>query len=556
MRKTEQLGIYQQLVVFGVPLISILVVTSRVLDPVNLPKMVLLVGLGFGLIPFIAQKISFTESKVKSLYLILQGLFVLWSAAVLIFAESPFTEKLYGVTGRFTGALTYLAFTLFALGIALNPSKIFYSRVLSGLYFVTIVNVVYCGIVILTNKDPIPWTNVYGQILGTFGNPNFISAFLGIGITVIFAKLLEQKQSIKILLLFVVLSFISFLEILDSQSRQGIVVTAIGCGGILAYKIFTLKLSNTVKITSVCLYLFLGVVAALGMLQIGPMTSLVYKISVSIRGAYWRAGWEIMSQNPIFGAGFDGFGDWYTRVRDERAMMVPGPDVFTNSAHNVFIEQGANGGMPLFAIYLLLQLLVLFCGLDFIRKNREFNYLFAASFFGWLGFTAQSIISINQIGLAIWGYVLGAITIGLYFESNVDMSETIGKNTKPKLNDRDNFSNLFTTIFVVIGLSLSTPAIYAESKWRAAVESKDLDNILLSGDRWPQSTARYIAAVKLLYENKLDDRALEFTRNGLVFNPNNPRLWYFLYQLPGSTSSEKEIAKEKLKLLDPRFAIK
>ena len=115
---------------------------------------------------------------------------------------------------------------------------------------------------------------------------------------------------------------------------------------------------------------------------------------------------------------------------------------------------------------------------------------------------------------------------------------------------------MFTTIFIVIGLSLSTPAIYAESKWRAAVESKDLDNILLSGDRWPQSTARYIAAVKLLYENKLDDRALEFTRKGLVFNPNNPRLWYFLYQLPGSTSSEKEIAKEKLKLLDPRFAIK
>ena len=556
MKKTDQLGIFQQLVVFGVPLISILVVTSGVLDPVNLPKMVLLVGLGFGLIPFIAQKISFTDSRTKSLFLCLQGLFIFWALAVLVFADSPFVESLYGVTGRFTGLLSYLAFTFIALAIALNPSQKFYSYILYALYFVITVNVVYCGFVILTNTDPIPWVNRYGQILGTFGNPNFISSFLGIGITVIFAKILEGKQTTKFKILLFLFSILAFLEILDSLSRQGIVVTGIGCGGLLVYKIFTLRLASTIKLASALLYISLGIIATLGMLQIGPLTPLIYKLSVSIRGAYWRAGWETMIQNPIFGVGFDGLGDWYTRVRDERAMTIPGPDVFTNSAHNVFIEQGANGGIPLFVIYLLLQLFVLFCGLDFIRKNREFNYLFAASFFGWLGFTAQSIISINQIGLAIWGYVLGALTIGLYIESNIDIKQTTGRDTKPKLDRRENFSNLFATIFVVIGLSFSTPAIYAESKWRAAIESRELDAILFSADRWPQSTDRYISATRLLYENKFADKALELTRKGLQFNPNNARLWYFLYQLPGSTSSEKEIAIAKLKILDPRFAVK
>lgn len=240
MKKTENLGVFQQIVVFGVPLISILVVTSGVLDPVNLPKMVLLVGLGFGLIPFIAQKISFTDSKTKSLFLSLQGLFVFWVIAVLIFADSPFVESLYGVTGRFTGALSYLAFTFIALAIALNPSQKFYSHILYALYFVIIVNIIYCGYVILTNSDPIPWVNRYGQILGTFGNPNFISSFLGIGITVIFAKILEGKQSLKFKLVLFLFSMVAFLEILDSLSRQGIVVTCIGCGGLLVYKIFTL----------------------------------------------------------------------------------------------------------------------------------------------------------------------------------------------------------------------------------------------------------------------------------------------------------------------------
>ena len=556
MKSPTKLNVYQQLVVFGVPLVSILVVTSGVLDPVNLPKMVLVVGLGFGLIPFVYQKLSFRESRVKSLFISLQVLFLIWTLFVLFFAESPFTESLYGVAGRFTGALSYIGFTLISLSIALNPNKLFYSKILYGFYFATLVNVVYCGFVILTNSDPIPWTNIYGEILGTFGNPNFISAFLGIAITVTFAKLLDLGLSVRSKLLLVLLAVVSFLEIIDSQSRQGIVVTAIGCGGVFVYKIFTLRIAKAIKIACAFSYFFLGTIATLGMLQIGPLTSFVYKLSVSIRGAYWRAGWETMSQNPIFGVGFDGFGDWYTRVRDERAMTVPGPDVFTNSAHNVFIEQGANGGVPLFVIYLAIQLLILFCGLDFLRKSREFNYLFAASFFGWVGFTAQSIISINQIGLAIWGYVLGAITIGLYIESSSATKEDIGKNSKTNLVKKDNFSNLIASIFVVIGLGLSSPAIYAESKWRAAVESKDLETILKSGNLWPQSTARYISAVKLLYENKFDEQALDFTREALQFNPNNARLWYFLYQLPGSTEAEKKSAMENLKLLDPRFVAK
>jgi len=556
MKSPEKLNVYQQLVVFGVPLVSILVITKGVLDPVNLPKMVLLVGLGFGLIPFFVPKVLRMESKIKAIYVFLQAFFLFWTTLTLFFADAPFEESLYGVSGRFTGVLTYAALTFIGLGVALNPSQAFYSRILYGLYFVTLVNVIYCGLVILTGKDPIPWTNVYGQILGTFGNPNFISAFLGIAITIVFAKLIEKKQSVKLGSFLVLLAIIAFLEILDSQSRQGIIVTAIGCGGLLVYKIYSQKLPIAVKIASAAMYLMIGLLAVLGMLQIGPLTSLIYKLSVSIRGAYWRAGWEMMLQNPLFGVGFDGFGDWYTRVRDERAMLVPGPDVFTNSAHNVFIEQGANGGMPLFMIYLLLQLFILFCGLDFIRRNKSFNFLFAASFFGWIGFTAQSIISINQIGLAIWGYVLGAITVGIYLDSTKESKEGSNKNNKFKLSNGDDFGNLLVTIFLVIGLSISAPAIYAESRWRAAVESKTLDKILVSGNRWPQSTARYIAAVKLLYENKLEDKALEFTREGLSFNPDSPRLWYFLYQLPGSSADEKNTALERLKLLDPRFVAK
>jgi hypothetical protein len=418
-----------------------------------------------------------------------------------------------------------------------------------------VLNIIYCGFVIVSNSDPIPWTNTYGNILGTFGNPNFISSFLGIFNIVLFAKIFDQNSTKWMIVVSSILILISILEIVDSQSRQGLIVTALGCGAVFVYRLFVSSLNTMVKILGLFLYLLVGVFSFLAMLQIGPLTSYIYKLSVSIRGAYWRAGWETMMQNPIFGAGPDSFGDWYARVRDSRAMVVPGPDVFTNSPHNVFIEQGANGGIPLFILYLGTQLFILSCGLRYLKNSTNFNYIFAASFFGWLGFTAQSLISINQIGLAVWGYVLGAMTVAIYVQSRMVDTEfqTRARTTKVQ---KVEFRNILGFGGAVLGLILAVPPFYAETNWRSALASKNLEQIVSAADQWPQSTDRYIQVSKALYENKFNQESLEFVRKGLSFNPNNARLWYFLYQLPGSTEAEKEAAKAKLKVLDPNFIVK
>jgi hypothetical protein len=416
-------------------------------------------------------------------------------------------------------------------------------------------NLLYCGFVILTNNDPIPWTNLTGKILGTFGNPNFISSFLGIFNIVIFAKIFDQNMNKLKIGIATSLLVVSILEIMDSSSRQGLIVTAIGCGGVFAYKAFKSRIYLSLKVLSLFFYLSGGVLAVLAMLQIGPLANYIYKYSLSIRGAYWRAGWETMLQNPFFGTGPDSFGDWYARVRDAKAMVVPGPDVFADSPHNVFIEQGANGGIPLFLFYLFTQFYVLYCGLRYLKKSTEFNYVFAASFFGWLGFTAQSLISINQIGLAVWGYVLGAITVAIYVQSKVDQVQEPLIVNKPKVRESE-FSDILGFSGAVVGLILAVPPFYADANWRTALSSRNLEQVVSAADQWPQSTDRYIRVSKVLYENKFNAESLEFVRKGLEFNPNNARLWYFLYQLPGTTEVEKETAKAKLKILDPRFNIK
>ena len=545
----------ERVLIYGIPAVTLLVWTASTLDPVNLPKMFLLVILSFSLLPGIIRKIYEQNRSRVPYFVILNLLFMVWVLVTTTTSNTNPIQSLFGVSGRFTGGLTYLSFSLVAIATFFLSSQKLNSKILNGLVVSGTVNLVYCGFVILTNNDPLPWTNVYGNILGTFGNPNFISSFLGIFNIVVFAKIFHQKFNVTRIATAAALLLVSVLEIIDSQSRQGLIVTTLGCGGVIVYRVFKSRMNFSVKMIGFLLYLTAGLLAILAMLQIGPLTGYIYKLSVSIRGAYWRAGWETMLQNPFFGAGPDSFGDWYTRVRDARAMAVPGPDVFTNSPHNVFIEQGANGGIPLFLLYLVTQCYILWCGLRFLKKSTEFNYVFAASFFGWLGFTAQSLISINQIGLAVWGYVLGAITVAIYVQSKPGQVQEPLMMKKPKMH-KSEFRNTLGFSGAVVGLMLAVPPFYAEANWRTALSSKNLEQIVNAADQWPQSTDRYIQVSKVLYENKFDKESLKFVRKGLEFNPNNARLWYFLYQLPGTTEFEKETAKAKLKILDPNFVVK
>lgn len=549
------LGVEERVLIYGIPAVTLLVWTASTLDPVNLPKMLLLVTLAFSLLPRIVEKIRTQKGSRLPVFVTLNFLLMGWVLITALTSTTNPTQSFFGVSGRFTGALTYVSFSLIAIATFYISTKQVNHKVLAGLVISGTVNLIYCAFVILTKNDPIPWTNTYGNILGTFGNPNFISSFLGIFNIVVFAKILDRSLTKLMTIAAYTLIATSVLEIIDSQSRQGLIVTALGCGAVLVYRIFHSCLSTMVKLTGLVGYFLSGVLAVLGMFQIGPLTSLIYKLSVSIRGAYWRAGWETMLQNPILGAGPDSFGDWYARVRDARAMLVPGPDVFTNSPHNVFIEQGANGGIPLFAIYLATQIYILTCGLRFLKKSSSFNYVFAASFFGWLGFTAQSLISINQIGLAVWGYVLGAMTVATYLQSQKVEAELSQKLNRTKVRESE-FTNILAFGGAALGLILAVPPFYADANWRTALSSKNLDQIVNAADQWPQSTDRYIQVSKSLYENKFNEQSLEFVRKGLEFNPNNARLWYFLYQLPGSTEIEKETAKTKLKFLDPNFVVK
>jgi hypothetical protein len=304
-----------------------------------------------------------------------------------------------------------------------------------------------------------------------------------------------------------------------------------------------------------------GIVALVGALQKGPLAEIVYKTSVSLRGIYWNAGIKTGMDHPFTGAGFDSYGDWYRRSRSEYgALVLPGPRVTTNSAHNVVIDIFSYGGFPLLISYLGMVLLGALAIIKVLRRSRDYDPVFVALCVAWIGYQLQSIISINQIGLAIWGWLLtGAVVAYEYAtreKSEVDSNTQTGKKNIRKGASAGVVSpQLVAGIGVVVGCLVAVPPLSADMKWRAALDSKDANKVLTALEPsylTPSDSARFAQAVQLFASSNLMDQARQVALKAIEFNPNSFDAWKIFYSLSNSTADEKAKALENMKRLDPR----
>jgi len=305
-----------------------------------------------------------------------------------------------------------------------------------------------------------------------------------------------------------------------------------------------------------------GIFSLLGALQIGPLTQYIYKTSVSLRVHYWQAGWNMGSDHPFTGVGFDTYGDWYRRARGAQALILPGPNTTTNAAHNVPFDVFAFGGWPLFASYLAILSLSVIAIIKVTRRNRKYDAVFVTLTTAWTCYQLQSIISINQIGLAVWGWLFGGALIAYEVGTRpkVDQSQTVqGKAksapAKKKQGETVVTSTLLAGVGAVIGLLIAVPPYSADARWRSALGSQDLNKIeaaLVPGYLNPANSYKYANAVQLLESSKLFDISLKYAQIGVQFNPDNFDAWKVLYLISKSSPEEKALALENMKRLDPK----
>jgi hypothetical protein len=547
-----------KLVLFGLPAVTLFLVLNSVTDPVNAPKFTALGALSGAILLLLAFfKLRYLQENLRGA-VTLGALFLTALTNAVMNSDSPVSQNIYGVFGRNTGFLTYTFLLIILIGMATASDFSVLERLIQGLVFAGIVNVIYC-LWVLSFGDPISWNNPYGAILGLFGNPNFISSFLGIFISVCAAYALSVNVDWKWRLTLFGLSLVAFVEIIQSNSIQGIAVTFFG-GGLAVYFYLRGKYQSQLpSLTFLLVSLTAGIFGILGVLQKGPL-DFIYKKSVSLRGAYWQTGINIGNDHPLTGVGMDSYGDWYRAYRPSVALIdTPGPKVTTNAAHNVFLDLFSYGGYPLLLAYISLIILGGVAAVKVIaRGQKRYDPLFVGLLAIWSTYLLQSLISINQIGLAIWGWSsTGALIAYEVISRRVspETSQKIKRNQK-RVNSIKSFisPNLLAGIGALIGVLIAVPPLSGDSKWKSALDSRNVANVekaLIPSYLNPSSSFKYGSAISLFSENGFQELAYKYAKIAVEFNPDFADAWRQLYSVQLSTEIDKSEAMKNLKRLDP-----
>lgn len=541
-------------------IVTLLVTDKLSTDPVNLSKQLALSTLAFSLLPFLLNKSEILLSELKYLYIAI-GVFLI-SAFISVFSsKNTFERGLYGSFGRNTGFLTYFSLTILLLVASRFSSEESFKKVIKFFVIASFLNIAY-SLAASNGYDLFTWANPYDSVLGTFGNPNFIGAFMGMFATVLFVQLFSNLNSPRHLILTLVSIALTVYVILLTNALQGILVTAFGFSFSLYFYLRSNSRFSKVSFIYLVTVFLAGFVALLGIIQKGPLASFLYKPSVTFRGEYWRTGINMWVDNPVFGVGIDSYGQYYRTYRSLSSTVSPGMEVTTDAAHNVYIDVLAGTGVFGFLGYSLLTAFILFCAFRYIRTFRNFDPIFYSLFLGWCAYQLQSLVSINQIGLALWGWVLGGAVIGYsrvsisnqkkYIDSSVVTKSKVKSKVKTESELLDASVLLKSTICLVIGFLLALPPFIKDASMRTFLTGKGSPEELIQlVKEWPRDSNRMSRTYVILAQNDKGLEARELAAYTTTIFPNDYSSWYALYQMAQLDTPERAAYRTKLNEIDP-----
>jgi hypothetical protein len=192
--------------------------------------------------------------------------------------------------------------------------------------------------------------------------------------------------------------------------------------------------------------------------------------------------------------------------------------------------------------------------LTFIQK--DFNFVKVGLIVTWICYQVQSIISINQIGLAVWGWVTGGALIAYEFSTRASQGEESSRLVSRKAikNNPLISAQMLAGLGMVVGVLIAIPPLSGDIKWREALKSQNADLVtaaLTPSYMSPASSNLYINATQIFEQSDLPALAYKYGKLSTEFNPDHFDSWRFLYSLKNSTPEDRKLAKENMIRLDP-----
>jgi O-antigen ligase len=469
----------------------------------------------------------------------------------LILSPDDLSFHLYGTSNRNTGFFAYLFLTFLLFASASSASTTVLKNFAYSLLGVGGFLGLY-GLVQWQGLDVFDYENAYGSdVFGTFGNPNFQSAFMGMTAAVAFSLVIFGQLKLLQKVGFFAICVVALSNVYLSSEQGYLNFLAGFLAALLVY--FFSKKKTVLAWSFLSISSLGGLLVLAGIVNIGPLADLLYKSSLQARGFYWRAAINMMLDRPFFGVGLDGFGNWYRRSRTQTAAEL-NAGVFSDTAHSIPLDIGSGGGVPLLVLYLLILGLALNSIIKVIKHSQNFDPIFASIVAAWVSYQAQSLISINQLGLGVWGWSLTGLLIGYELNTREKSSglqlKLTGKISKKK-EQIPASALLIAVTATAIGSAVSLPPYLAANKYYKALQSGDANILYESAYLKPNDKMRFLYTAQILAENKLEDRAIKVLIDASRLYPDSFELWQRWSLIPSATPVQIAKAKSEMKRLDP-----
>lgn len=459
-KKIKQKNNISRVFLIGVPVVTLLFSTSAN-DPFNVPKQIVLFFIGgMLLVPLLGfyKVLNYSKAEIHWQVTLLILSFLCFQLFSLVLNDNKFIS-FFGDTSRRNGFLTYIGFciiTLYAIFKLIGNNNL---ALLKMLNLTSIPLLIYSTFQV-NGHDFVKWDNPYNSAVSTLGNPNFTSAFISLSFLGALGIIQSRQFNFWWKSIAVLVCLVSPIIILQSESRQGFYAIVIGIIFYINLRCFVNHHKFRIAIYATSL---IGVVLSiLGMLQIGILANYLYKPSVSVRGYYWRAAVEMFLSNPLSGVGLDQYGFSFRKFKEVDYVINYGSDITSTDAHNTFLQMFATGGFGVGITYLGIIALTYFLSIKMLKvsvdENQKNISLVLLSLF--TAYNAQSLISISNLGLSIWGWCLiGALLANS--RNTAQLNSNMNLNDRQKLqNYKQQFINPFLYFIILTPILIASIFMY------------------------------------------------------------------------------------------------
>jgi hypothetical protein len=219
----------------------------------------------------------------------------------------------------------------------------------------------------------------------------------------------------------------------------------------------------------------------------------------------------------------------------------------------VFIDFAATGGILHIMAYLTLIAFVISSIFKQIKIDKIPNPIFSSLALAWIGYVVQSVVSIDQIGLSIWGWALGGILIS-YPNFENEIKQIPGKSQIRKSSSKiEKFlvPTMVSILLFFLGGSTYLKTLQSDLNWRKNFSTKSVETLMQTASGRPLIEGRLLSASEVLRNNGFHKEALELAQLAVEYKERSYYGWLEILENESASTELIQSAKENLLILDP-----